>query len=319
MVTSLAPARYRDFRCWDRQDATSVVRGERVDCGSAPDRPSRCRTLRHGVSRDEQVESGLSLETQERIAHGFWQRNLKAQGLDWGGLWADEAVSAFKRPLLRRANGQKFVTVAKPGDHIVVTRFDRCFRSMLDFVNTFRLLETRGIILHILDAPGDPATANGRAMLQMLCVFAEWESRVKSERVKAALVILRQQGKHTGGKPPWGYRVVGPRSNPEKGVKGNRRLEPDWEERALMLEIVRLRDVERILCWEMIAVRMRQMQRDARRAGIDNPALFRREWSWESCQRAYASFWTVLVAKEGKSWIADPAIKNLADVRLAKG
>ena len=96
-------------------------------------------------------------------------------------------------------------------------------------------------------------------------------------------------------KPPWGYKVVGPRSNPAKGVKGNRRLDPDWEEQALMLEIVRLRDLERIPCWETIVVRMRQMQRDARRAGIDNPALFRREWSWESCQRAYAAFWTVLV------------------------
>jgi len=132
------------------------------------------------------------------------------------------------------------------------------------------------------------------------------------------MVVLRQQGKHTGGKPPWGYKVVGPRSNPEKGVKGNRRLEPDWEERALMLEIVRLRDLERIPCWEMIAARMRQMQREARRAGLDNAALFRREWSWESCQRAYAAFWTVLVEKKGTSWIADPTIKNLADVRLAK-
>ena len=88
------------------------------------------------------------------------------------------------------------------------------------------------------------------------------------------MVILRQQGKHTGGKPPWGYKVVGPRSNPQKGVKGNRRLAPDWEERALMLEIVRLRDLERIPCWETIAARMRQMQRDARRAGIDNPPPF---------------------------------------------
>jgi hypothetical protein len=166
----------------------------------------RCRTLRHGVSR---------LEAQEQIAHGFWQRNLKGKGLEWGGLWADEAVSAFKRPLLRRANGQKFVTVAKPGDHIVVTRFYRCFRSML--------------------------------------------------------------------------------------------------------EIVRLRDAERILCWETIAVRMRQMQRDARRAGIDKLRAFPRVWSWESCQRAYAAFWTVLVVKEGTSWIADPTIKNLAEVRLAEG
>ena len=46
---------------------------------------------------------------------------------------------------------------------------------------------------------------------------------------------------------------------------------------------------------------MRQMQAEARRAGLDNPALFRREWSWESCQRAHAAFWTVLVRKEGTS------------------
>jgi len=271
------------------------------------------------VSKEEQAESGLSVEAQEQTARGFWERSLKAKGLEWGSFWADEGVSAFSRPLLRRPNGQKFVTVARPGDHIVVTRFDRCFRSMLDFVNTFRLLDTTGIVLHILDAPGDPATANGRAMLQMLCVFAEWESRVKSERVKAAMVILRQQGKHTGGKAPWGYKVVGRKRDRDKGIPGDRRLQPDWEERALMLEIVRLRDLERIPCWETIAVRMRQMQRDARRAGLDNPALFRREWSWESCQRAYAAFWTVLVEKEGTSWIADPTIKSLADVRLAEG
>ena len=146
------------------------------------------------------------------------KRALKGKGLEWGGLWADEAVSAFKRPLLRRANG--------------------------------------------------------RAMIQMLCVFAEWESRVKSERVKAAMVILRQQGRHTGGKPPWGYKVVGPRSNPEKGIKGNRRLEPDWEERALMLEIVRLRDLERIVCWETIPARMRQMQARSSPGGPRQPRTF---------------------------------------------
>jgi len=82
-----------------------------------------------------------------------------------------------------------------------------------------------------------------------------------------------------------------------------------------MLEIVRLRDLERIPCWETIAARMRQMQCEARRASIDNPALFRREWSWESCQRAYAAFWTALVEKEGSSWIADPAVKALVAAR----
>ena len=60
------------------------------------------------------------------------------------------------------------------------------------------------------------------------------------------------------------------------------------------------------------------MQRDASRAGLDNPALFRREWSSESCQRAYAAFWSVLVEKEGTSWIADPIIRALVATRCAR-
>jgi hypothetical protein len=112
--------------------------------------------------------------------------------------------------------------------------------------------------------------------------------------------------------------VVGRKRDRDKGIPGDRRLQPDWEERALMLEIVRLRDLERIPCWETIAVRMRQMQRDARRAGIDNAALFRLDWSWESRQRAYAAFWTVLVEKEGTSWIADPEVKALVATRRAR-
>jgi hypothetical protein len=76
-----------------------------------------------------------------------------------------------------------------------------------------------------------------------------------------------------------------------------------------MLEIVRLRDVERIPCWETIAARMRQMQRDARRAGLDNPALFRREWSRETCKRALECL-VRIVAVEGGQWIGDPELRK---------
>ncbi len=62
------------------------------------------------VSREEQVESGLSLEAQEQTARGFWEPNLKAKGLEWGGLWVDEAVSAFSRALLRRPSGNARIT-----------------------------------------------------------------------------------------------------------------------------------------------------------------------------------------------------------------
>jgi len=39
-------------------------------------------------------------------------------------------------------------------------------------------------------------------------VFAEWSSRIASERIKTAQAILRQQGRPIGGRRPYGYCVV---------------------------------------------------------------------------------------------------------------
>jgi hypothetical protein len=69
--------------------------------------------------------------------------------------------------------GQLLLCNLRPGDHLIITRFDRVFRWMEDFITAYKLLQTRGVMIHVLDAPGDPNTANGRAMVQLLCVFAE--------------------------------------------------------------------------------------------------------------------------------------------------
>jgi DNA invertase Pin-like site-specific DNA recombinase len=208
------------------------------------------------VSHEEQKESGLSLEAQEQQCRRFWERQLKPIGVTWANFMADEAVSAFKRALFRRPQGQLLLLNLHSGDHLIITRFDRVFRSMEDFITAYKLLQTRGVMIHILDAPGDPNTANGRAMLQLLCVFAEWSSRITSERNQAVVAILRQQGRPVSGTPPWGFQIVGP--------QGARRLEPDWDARAMMERIVRLHDIEG-QGWAAIAQRIRADQAAARR------------------------------------------------------
>jgi DNA invertase Pin-like site-specific DNA recombinase len=157
------------------------------------------------VSKQEQVESGLSLEFQEQACREFVERKLASKGVVWGGLFADEAVSAFKKHLPKRPKGIAMLKAMRRGDHLVVLRSDRAFRRTLDAAQTWELLEKMGVTMHVTDMPWDPSTASGRAMMAMLVVFAEWESSIKSERIKAAFAIKRQRGERYAPKPAWGY------------------------------------------------------------------------------------------------------------------
>jgi len=159
------------------------------------------------VSKQEQVESGLSLEFQETACREFCERKLAGKGVVWGGLYADEAVSAFKKHLPKRPQARVMLKQMRRGDHLIVLRSDRAFRRSLDAAQTWELLEKMGVTMHVTDMPWDPSTASGRAMMAMLVVFAEWESGIKSERIKAAMTIKRQRGEQLNGRTPWGYET----------------------------------------------------------------------------------------------------------------
>ena len=137
-------------------------------------------------------------------------------------------------------------------------------------------------------------------------MFAEWSSRIASERIKAAQAILRQQGRPIGGRRPFGFRVV--------GEKGKRRLEPDWDERAILVQIVHAVEVQGIVAWDKVS---RIAWRAADRVYAASPAAPRRNWTENSVRRAVDGFWR-LARTDGIGWIRDPALKGLAMVRLAQ-
>lgn len=141
------------------------------------------------VSSQQQVISGLSLEAQQAqlLAHFTYLKSLPEYAdLEWGGVFVDEAESAFKRPMFSRKHGSKIAMAAKAGDIVAVTKLDRAFRSVKDFVLVSELLATRGISLRLLDVGLDMATPIGRCTATILASFAELESAFKGERQKAA-------------------------------------------------------------------------------------------------------------------------------------
>ena len=63
----------------------------------------------------------------------------------------------------------------RPGDTLVVTRIDRLARSMKVLQDIVYDLKQRGVGLRATEHPVDTSTAAGKALLDMLGVFAEFE------------------------------------------------------------------------------------------------------------------------------------------------
>jgi DNA invertase Pin-like site-specific DNA recombinase len=86
------------------------------------------------------------------------------------------------------------------GDKLVVWKLDRLARNTGDLCQIVNTLESNGAALEILDQKIDTTTATGRAFLQMLGVFAEFETNLRKERQLAGIKAAKAKGKHLGRK-----------------------------------------------------------------------------------------------------------------------
>ena len=89
----------------------------------------------------------------------------------------------------------------REGDTLVVTRIDRLARSLRDLQNLVHDLKDEGIELKALEQPVDTGTASGKAFLDMLGVFAEFETNLRKERQLEGIAKAKAEGKYKGRKP----------------------------------------------------------------------------------------------------------------------
>jgi DNA invertase Pin-like site-specific DNA recombinase len=68
------------------------------------------------------------------------------------------------------------------GDVLTVTRIDRLARSIGDLQDIVRELKAKGATLKATEQPIDTSSAAGKAFLDMLGVFAEFETNLRRER-----------------------------------------------------------------------------------------------------------------------------------------
>jgi len=91
-------------------------------------------------------------------------------------------------------------------DVVMSWSVDRLGRSLQDLVSFLSELHAVGVDLYLHQQGIDTTTPAGKAMFQMMGVFAEFERSMIQERVKAGLRRARAQGK-TLGRPKVGERV----------------------------------------------------------------------------------------------------------------
>lgn len=86
-------------------------------------------------------------------------------------------------------------------DIVMAWSVDRLGRSLQDLIGFLSELHSLGIDLFLHQQGLDTTTPSGKAMFQMLGVFAEFERAMIQERVRAGLSRAKAEGKRLG-RPP---------------------------------------------------------------------------------------------------------------------
>jgi len=89
----------------------------------------------------------------------------------------------------------------KDGDELVVTRVDRLARSVLDLQTIVRDINLKGVHLRATEQPIDTSTPAGKCFLDMLGVFAEFETNLRRERQMEGIAKAKERGVYKGRKP----------------------------------------------------------------------------------------------------------------------
>lgn len=145
------------------------------------------------VSTEEQAESGLGLDAQERRIRAY----CELKGVELVDVIRDEGVSGttLKRPGLRRALRQ----VAKgQATGLVAAKLDRVSRSSVDMALIFEWFRTAGASITLLDVDVDTSSPVGQAIASFMALFAQLERDMTAQRTKDALDVKRRRGERVG-------------------------------------------------------------------------------------------------------------------------
>jgi DNA invertase Pin-like site-specific DNA recombinase len=136
-----------------------------------------------GYARVSTTDQDLSIQ----------QAALKAAGC--------EVIRAEKRSGTTTKGRDELKTILdflRDGDVLMVTRIDRLARSIGDLQDIARAVRAAGASLKATEQPIDTSTAAGKCFLDMLGVFAEFETNLRRERQFEGIAKAKAAGAYKG-------------------------------------------------------------------------------------------------------------------------
>lgn len=142
--------------------------------------------MRYGYARCSSAHQDTSIQIDA----------LKKDGCE---IIREERVSGTS--LKGRTELETLLEFIREDDELVVTRIDRLARSIFDLQVIVKILEDKGVSLRCTEQPVDTSTAVGKCFLQMLGVFAEFETNLRRERQMEGIAKAKAEGRYNG-RPP---------------------------------------------------------------------------------------------------------------------
>ena len=162
-------------------------------------------------STDEGLDSDFnSLDAQREIAESYIasQRHdgwtALAHRYDDGGFTGANT----NRPALRQLLAD--IEVGEI-DCVVVYRYDRLSRSLLDFLQVLEFFKRHDVEFVSVSERFDTSTPHGEMALNMVLSVAQCERKIIGQRTRDKIHAARRRGMWTGGRPILGFNVVGGR------------------------------------------------------------------------------------------------------------
>lgn len=163
------------------------------------------------VSTDKQsLSPDAQRKTIEDAAHRLglkvdgWFQDAPTQNPD--GSWNDAASGRI--PITERKAGKELCGRVRKGDLVIVAKLDRAFRKLSDCVIMLDRWERLGVGLMLCDFPmiSDLSNPWGKAMVQLVGVFAEVERKLISMRTREALACRIRKHQAVNRFPGYGFK-----------------------------------------------------------------------------------------------------------------
>jgi len=143
----------------------------------------------------------MALYGYARVSTNDQDFTLQEQALRAAGCEVIRAEKVTGTSRADRTELQVLLDFLRRGDTLVVTRIDRLARSIKDLQDIVYTLKEQGVTLKATEQPIDTRSAAGKAFLDMLGVFAEFETNLRRERQIEGIAAAKSRGVYRGRKP----------------------------------------------------------------------------------------------------------------------